>query len=45
MREDSIKFAHVMMQVFETEYLREPNMQETDKFLAIGETRGFSKML
>ena len=41
----TIKFARAMMEVFGPEYLREPNAQDTEKLLAIGEARGFPGML
>ncbi|KAI4972594.1 hypothetical protein ZWY2020_003519 [Hordeum vulgare] len=40
-----VKFAHVVVEAFGAEYLREPNVQDTEKLLAIGEAGGFSRML
>jgi hypothetical protein len=41
----TVKFARVVVEVFGPEYLREPNEQDTEKLLAIGEARGFPGML
>ncbi|XP_073367939.1 uncharacterized protein [Aegilops tauschii subsp. strangulata] len=41
----TVKFARVVVEVFGPEYLREPNAQDTEKLLAIGEARGFPRML
>ena len=41
----TVKFSRVMVVVFGLEYLREPNAQDTEKLLAIGEARGFPGML
>ena len=41
----TIKFARAVVQVFGAEYLREPNAQDTERLLAIGEARGFPRML
>ena len=41
----TVKFARTVVQVFGAEYLRESNVQDTEKLLAIGEARGFSGML
>jgi len=40
----TVKFARTVV-VFGPEYLREPNAQDTEKLLAIGEARGFPGML
>jgi hypothetical protein len=39
------KFVVAVVEVFEPEYLRLPNEQDTTKLLAIGESRGFLGML
>ena len=39
------KFARPAVEVFGPEYLRESNVQDTEKLLAIGEARGFPGML
>ncbi|XP_073368052.1 uncharacterized protein [Aegilops tauschii subsp. strangulata] len=41
----TIKFARAVVQVFGAEYLRESNAQDTEKWLAIGEAKGFLGML
>ena len=41
----TVKFARAVVEVFGPEYLREPNAQDTEKLLAIGEARGFPGML
>ncbi|XP_020168116.1 uncharacterized protein [Aegilops tauschii subsp. strangulata] len=41
----NVKIACAMVQALGAEYLREPNAQDTERLLAIGETRGFSGML
>ncbi|KAM3346909.1 hypothetical protein ACQJBY_021098 [Aegilops geniculata] len=41
----TVKFARVVVEVFGPEYLREPNAQDMEKLLAIGEARGFRGML
>ena len=41
----TIKFARAVVQVFGAVYLREPNAQDTERLLAIGEARGFPGML
>jgi hypothetical protein len=41
----TVRFARVVVQVFGVEYLREPNVHDTEKLLAIGEARGFLGML
>ena len=40
-----VRFATAMVEVFGPQYLREPNAQDTEKLLAIGEARGFPGML
>ncbi|XP_020174055.1 uncharacterized protein [Aegilops tauschii subsp. strangulata] len=40
-----VKFARAMVQVFRREYLREPNVPDMGKLLAIGVARGFLGML
>ncbi|XP_073360041.1 uncharacterized protein [Aegilops tauschii subsp. strangulata] len=40
-----VKFVRAIVEVFGPEYLREPNAQDTENLLAIGEARGFSGML
>ena len=40
-----LKFARAMVQVFGADYPRVPNVQDTEKLLAIGEASGFLKML
>lgn len=42
--ETTFKFARVVVEGFGAEYLREPNAQDTEKLLAIGERR-FPRML
>ena len=39
------KFVKAIVEVFEDEYLRSPNQNDTARLLAIGEERGFSGML
>jgi len=39
------RFVIVVVQVFGPEYMRLPNEQDTARLLAIGESRGFSRML
>jgi hypothetical protein len=39
------KFVVVVVEVFGPKYMRLPNKQDTDRFLAIGESRGFPYML
>jgi hypothetical protein len=39
------KFVVAIVEVFGPEYMRLPNKQDTDKLLAIGESRGFPDML
>ena len=41
----TFKFARAVVEVFGPEYLREPNAQDTEKLLAIGEARGFPGIL
>jgi hypothetical protein len=36
----TVKFVRAVVEVFGPEYLREPNAQDTEKLLAIGEARG-----
>ncbi|XP_020175975.1 uncharacterized protein [Aegilops tauschii subsp. strangulata] len=40
-----VKFSQVVVEVFGPEYLREPNVQDMEKLLAIGEARGFPGIL
>ncbi|XP_037450977.1 putrescine hydroxycinnamoyltransferase 1-like [Triticum dicoccoides] len=41
----TVKFACAVLEVFGPEYLREPNVEDTEKLLAIGEAMGFPEML
>ena len=41
----TVKFARDVVEVFGPEYVREPNAQDIEKLLAIGEARGFPGML
>ena len=41
----TVKFACAVVQVFGAEYLREPNAQDTERLLAIGEAKEFLEML
>ena len=41
----TVRFARVVLHVFGGEYMREPNVQDTEKLLPIGEARGFPGML
>ncbi|XP_073359541.1 uncharacterized protein [Aegilops tauschii subsp. strangulata] len=40
----TVKFASAVLQVLGAEYPREPNVQDIEKLLAIGDARGFSEM-
>ena len=40
-----VKFVRAIVEVFGPEYLKEPNMRDTEKLLATGEARGFPGML
>ncbi|XP_020168516.1 uncharacterized protein [Aegilops tauschii subsp. strangulata] len=39
----TVKFSRAVVEVFGPEYLREPNAQDMENLLAIGETRGFQE--
>ncbi|XP_073355367.1 uncharacterized protein [Aegilops tauschii subsp. strangulata] len=41
----TVKFVRAMVEVFGPEYPREPNAQDMEKLLDIGEARGFPEML
>lgn len=43
--EAMVKFATRMLKVFGKEYLREPNVGDTTRLLAVGESRGFTCMI
>ena len=39
----TVKFARAVVQVFRTEYLREPNAEDTEKLLPIEDVEGFQE--
>ncbi|KAI4982380.1 hypothetical protein ZWY2020_022872 [Hordeum vulgare] len=41
----TVKFARVVVEVFGAEYLREPNAQDMEKLLAIGQARGLPEII